>query len=243
MSHPASPAVIRPRPGRLLSWLITAVLVGWVVVYNIMRVAGGTPAGVALVSLIIGAFAGALVLVIGMWVRRGLIESGRLHPVDADVEIPGPGDLSADQRRVVGITWIVVAAAALVELVVGVWMLVDWNGTPGSTRATAEVVMAGWLIFAGAWMGWEAGNLRDGDAGGMDSVALGALLFTVLGGVAISRQFVTPGQFVLVVVAGAAAVAGYWTVHRLTRDRGVPVMAIVAGLIALASLLVPLLTR
>jgi hypothetical protein len=39
------------------------------------------------------------------------------------------------------------------------------------------------------------------------------------------------------------AVLAYWGVHRLTRDRGVPWMAITAGVIALASLLIPLLTR
>ena len=38
-----------------------------------------------------------------------------------------------------------------------------------------------------------------------------------------------------------APVVAEW--HRLTRDRGVPWMAVTAGVIALASLLIPLLTR
>lgn len=243
MSAPAVQASIWPRPGRLISWLISAVLVGWVVVYNVMRVAGGTPAGVALTSFVIGAGGGIVVLIIGLIIRRRLINAGRIHPVDAEAEIPAPGAMDADQRRVINATWPVVAAAAAVELVCGIWMLADWNGTPSMVRATAEVVMAGWFIFAAIWMGWEAKNLRNMDAGGIDSVALGALLTTVLAGVGITRHFATGMQVLTVIVVGLTAVAAYWLVWFLVRRRGVPSMAILAGLIALASLLLPLLTR
>ncbi|MCX6409390.1 MAG: hypothetical protein NT143_02965 [Actinobacteria bacterium] len=243
MSAPAVQASIWPRPGRLISWLISAVLVGWVVVYNVMRVAGGTPAGVALTSFVIGAGGGIVVLIIGLIIRRRLINAGRIHPVDAEAEIPAPGAMDADQRRVINATWPVVAAAAAVELVCGIWMLADWNGTPSMVRATAEVVMAGWFIFAAIWMGWEAKNLRNMDAGGIDSVALGALLTTVLAGVGITRHFATGMQVLTVIVVGLTAMAAYWLVWFLVRRRGVPSMAILAGLIALASLLLPLLTR
>lgn len=230
-------------PGRLISWLVTAVLVGWVVVYNVMRVAGGTPAGVALPSFLIGAAIGVVVLVIGIYVRKALIEKGKIHPVDAEADVPAPGDLSADERRVIGATWAVVAIAAVVELATGLWMLFDWQGTPTVIRATAELIMAIWFIFAGAWMGWEAKNLRDMDAGGIDSVALGALLTTVLAGVGISRHFVTGMQVLAVIVVGVTSVIAYWVVWYLVRRRGVPTMAIIAGVITLASLLLPLLTR
>lgn len=243
MSAPAVQASIWPRPGRLISWLISAVLVGWVVVYNVMRVAGGTPAGVALTSFVIGAGGGIVVLIIGLIIRRRLINAGRIHPVDAEAEIPAPGAMDADQRRVINATWPVVAAAAAVEMVCGIWMLADWNGTPSMVRATAEVVMAGWFIFAAIWMGWEAKNLRNMDAGGIDSVALGALLTTVLAGVGITRHFATGMQVLTVIVVGLTAMAAYWLVWFLVRRRGVPSMAILAGLIALASLLLPLLTR
>lgn len=243
MSAPAVQASIWPRPGRLISWLVSAVLVGWVVVYNVMRVAGGTPAGVALPSFLIGAGGGIVVLIIGLIIRRRLINAGRIHPVDAEAEIPAPGAMDADQRRVINATWPVVAAAAAVELVCGIWMLADWNGTPSMVRATAEVVMAGWFIFAAIWMGWEAKNLRNMDAGGIDSVALGALLTTVLAGVGITRHFATGMQVLTVIVVGLTAVVAYWLVWFLVRRRGVPSMAILAGLIALASLLLPLLTR
>lgn len=243
MSAPAVQASIWPRPGRLISWLISAVLVGWVVVYNVMRVAGGTPAGVALTSFVIGAGGGIVVLIIGLIIRRRLINAGRIHPVDAEAEIPAPGAMHDDQRRVINATWPVVAAAAAVELVCGIWMLADWNGTPSMVRATAEVVMAGWFIFAAIWMGWEAKNLRNMDAGGIDSVALGALLTTVLAGVGITRHFATGMQVLTVIVVGLTAMAAYWLVWFLVRRRGVPSMAILAGLIALASLLLPLLTR
>ena len=243
MSAPVVQASIWPRPGRLISWLISAVLVGWVVVYNVMRVAGGTPAGVALSSFVIGAGGGILVLIIGLIIRRRLINAGRIHPVDAEAEIPEPGAMDDDQHRVINATWPVVAAAAAVELVCGIWMLADWNGTPSMVRATAEVVMAGWFIFAAIWMGWEAKNLRNMDAGGIDSVALGALLTTVLAGVGITRHFATGMQVLTVIVVGLTAVVAYWLVWFLVRRRGVPSMAILAGLIALASLLLPLFTR
>ena len=229
--------------GRLLSWGLSAILIGWVVVYNAMRVAGGTPAGVALTSFIIGAIAGVAVLAIGMWVRGRLIDSGRIHPVDPEVEIPGPGQMSPGQLQVMRLVWPATAVAAGVQLLAAVLMFLDWRGTPEFTRATAELIMAAWFIFAAVWMAWEANNLREMDAGGVDSVALGALLSTVLAGVAVAREFSTAIALVTVVVAGVTSVLAYLAVHRLTRDRGIPWMAGTAGVIALASLLIPLLTR
>ena len=243
MTGSALPGRARLAPGRLLSWILSAILIGWVVVYNVMRVGGGTPAGVALPSFIIGAVAGLVVLAVGLWVRSRLIASGRIHPVDPEVEIPGPADLSPPQRSALSIAWPATATAAAVQVVMAVLLFLDWRGTPEFTRATAELIMAGWFIFAGLWMAWEAWNLRDSDAAGLDSVALGALLSTVLAGVAVSREFSPVISVVTVIAAGAAAVIAYWGVHRLTRDRGVPWMAATAGVIAVASLLIPLLTR
>ena len=48
MTASTLPRRARLNPGRLFSWVLSAVLIGWVVVYNVMRVGGGTPAGVAL---------------------------------------------------------------------------------------------------------------------------------------------------------------------------------------------------
>jgi len=229
--------------GRLISWFITAVLLGWVVVYNVMRVGGSTPADAALPSFIVGAIIGIVVLVVAMFVRARLIRAGRLHPMNVDADVPDPAAVTPDQRRVLSAAWPVIAVAAAVELATGLWMFVDWRGTPSLVRATAELVMAAWFVFAGLWMGWEARNMRDMDAGGIDSVALGALLTTVLAGVGISRQFVTGMQIITVIVAGLASVITYWLVWYLVRRRGVPSMAIIAGLIALAALLLPLFTR
>ena len=228
-----------PRPGRLISRSVSAVLVGWLVVYNVMRVAGGTPAGVALMSFLIGTAAGIGVLIIGMWMRTRLIDAGRLHPVDPDIGVPDPADLSLDQRGVLNRTWSTVAVACVVQLIVGVLMLIDWNATPSASRATAELVVAVWFVFAAGWMGWEATNLRNGNAGGVDSVALGALLSTVLGGVAITRGFVASGQYAVVVLTGISSVFCYRVVWKFTRDRGVPWMAVIAGVIALAALIIP----
>jgi hypothetical protein len=243
VSDSTLPGRTRLAPGRMLSWSLSAILIGWVVVYNVMRVGGGTPAGVALPSFIIGAVVGIVVLVLGIWLRGRLIRAGRIHPVDPEVEIPGPGRMSPRQASSVRACAIAVAVVAVVQLIAAVLLFIDWRGSPVATRAIAEVIMAGWFVFAGLWMGWEANALRDSDAGGLDSLALGALLTTVLAGVAISRDFVPAFSVLVVLVAGAASVVTYMGVHRLTRDRGVPGMAITAGVIALASLLIPLLTR
>ena len=45
---------------------------------------------------------------------------------------------------------------------------VQWQATASATRATAELIMAIWFIFAGLWMLWESRNLREQDAGGID---------------------------------------------------------------------------
>ena len=66
MSDSTVSARTRLAPGRMFSWVLSAVLIGWVVVYNVMRVAGGTPAGVALSSFVIGAGGGIVVLIIGL---------------------------------------------------------------------------------------------------------------------------------------------------------------------------------
>lgn len=233
----------RLAPGRLLSWALSAVLIGWVVVYNVMRVAGGTPAGVALPSFIIGAVVGIVVLVIGIWLRRRLIDSGRIHPVDAEVEIPAPSAMTPSQHGAIRLAFMVTAAAAVVQFFYAILLFVDWRGGTSATRATAELIMAVWFAFAGIWMAWEANAMRESDAGGLDSVALGALLSTVLAGVAIARDFAFSFSIITVIIAGAAAVVAYWGVWRLTRERGLPWMAITAAVIALVSLLIPLLTR
>lgn len=230
-------------PGRLLSWSLSAILIGWVVIYNAMRVAGGTPAGVALTSFIIGAIAGLAVMGIGIWVRGRLIASGRIHPVDPEMEIPGPAQMNPGQKGILGIAWPAVAVAAGVQIVEAVLLFMDWRGTPAETRATAELIMAVWFVFAGIWMAWEANNLRDFDAGGLDSVALGALLSTVLAGVAVSRDFSIVISFITVIAAGVASVVAYYGVHRLTRGRGTPWMTITAGVIVLAALIIPIVTR
>ncbi len=229
--------------GRLISWVITAVLVGWVVVYNVVRIDGSTPASAALPSFITGAVIGMVVLVIGVYVHKALVDRGRLHPVDPEADVPEPSAVTPDERRVIGAMWPMVAAAAAVQLATGLWMLFDWQGTPDTIRATAELVMAIWFIFAAVWMGWEAKNLRNMDAGGIDSVALGALLTTVLAGVALSRHFVTGMQVITVIVVGITSVVAYWLIWYLVRRRGVPSMAIMAGIITAASLLLPILSR
>ncbi len=71
-------------------------------------------------------------------------------------------------------------------------------------------------------------------------MALGALLTAVLAGVALSRDWVRPGQVVLIILAGVVSAGGYAAAWRLTRARGLPWSGIAAGVIAALALILPL---
>ena len=76
-----------PPASRVLSWLVACVLIGWLVVYNLLRIGGDSPDQAALPSLGIGAVCGLAVFGAGMLIlttaerarERGWGTIGRLR--------------------------------------------------------------------------------------------------------------------------------------------------------------------
>lgn len=234
----------RPVPERgphPLSWFVGCVLVGWVVVYNIMRLAGSAPSGAAWISLVVGGLLGAAVFAAGLLGVRHLNRSGRVVRHGA-ADIPPPAEMTDAQRTLLGRAWPALAALAVVAAVMGVALVADWFGEAPGDRPTTLLVLAAWNILAALWVGDEAMRLRRFEADGTESVALGGALTAVLAGVGLARGYIEPGQVVLIVVGGVAGAAAALAVWRLRGGRRFPVGAAIVAVVAALSLILPLTT-
>jgi hypothetical protein len=223
----------------MLSWLVGCVVVGWLVVYNAMRVTGSNPSDAALPALAVGAVGGGLVFLGGLVVQRRLAASGRvLSP--GPVEIPPPSRMEPAQRDAVALAWPALGALATAALALGAFLAAEWFTADPDERATTTLILAAWNLLAGLWLGDEALRLRRGEADGIESLILGCGLTAVLAGVGLSRDLARPGQMVLIVLAGVAGVLVGLAVWRLRGARGLPVGAAGVALTATLSLLLPL---
>jgi hypothetical protein len=229
----------RPAPRRWLSRLIGAVLIGWIVVYNVMRLAGSTPADAAWPSLAIGAVA-ALVLVGLGTLAMGLPGMSRLADPRSTVEIPAPGARSEAQRRAISLAWPALGALAVIAIVVGAWLLTDAVGKDEGRPAATVLILTAWNVLAGLWLGDEAIRSRRGEVDGLDSAVLGCLLTAVLAAVGLSRSLVEPGQVVLIVAAGVAGALTSFAVWRLRGSGGAPLGAALVVIVAGLCLALPL---
>jgi len=227
-----------PPAGRLLSWLVTSVLIGWFVVYNIFRIGGDSPRGAAWISLGIGAVAGIVVFgAIYLVLRRA--SPGTLR--HGTVEMPGPDALDQGQRAAIRIALPLLAALAAVALVMGVILGVDWIRTATSLRShVTKMILAIWDLFIGGWIASELPRLRRFDVEGIDSIALGCVLTAVLAGVGISHGDFEVGQGILILVGGLAGFAVQLSVWRLTGSRWALLVAAAIAIVAALSLSLPL---
>ncbi len=230
----------RPSPGsRTLSWLIGSVAVGWLIVYNAMRLAGSNPADAAWPSLGIGAVVGLAAFGAGLLYVRRRAAAGR--PLRGGlIEIPSPSELDEGQRRMVGLAWPALAILAAAALVMGVYLGADWLGTDPDDRATTTIILAAWNVLVGLWLGDEVMRMRRGEADGVESIVLGCALTAVLAGVGLSRELAEAGQVVLIVLAGVAGTLCGLAAWRLQGGRGVPVAAIGAAVVAALSVILPI---
>jgi hypothetical protein len=223
----------RPAPRRWLSRLVGAVLIGWLVVYNVMRLAGSTPADAAWPSLAIGA-AAALVLVGLGTLAMGLPGMSRLADPRGTAEIPPPSGRTYAQHRAISLAWPALGVLAVIAIVVGASLLVDALGKDEGRPAATVLILTAWNVLAGLWLGDEAIRSRRGEVDGLDSAVLGCLLTAVLAAVGLSRNLVEPAQVVLIAAAGVAGALTSFAVWRLRGSGGAPVgaglVAIVAGL-------------
>jgi hypothetical protein len=227
-----------PPPGRLVSWLVTSVLVGWAIVYNIMRIGGRSPRGAAWVSLLIGLGIGAVIFAITWSVWRRVIGSGRyrLHEID---EIPPPSRLDGRQRLALDLLWPAVAVLAAAAIVVGAVMFGIW-AADDTDRGWLNVILAGWNLLVGAWFALEARELHARHGEAVESIGMAAMLTAVLAGVALSREVFTPGQVALIVIAGISGAVASYSVWRILGSRGFPFGILVALIVAGLAVALPL---
>jgi hypothetical protein len=220
--------------------VLTAVVVGWLVVYNALRVAGDDPRRAAAVAIAPGIALGLLLFGGGLLVRRRLLRSGRLPA--RTTEALGPGPLPAEQRPILRTLAPVLGLAAVASVAVGVLLGGDWLRLAAEDRSSTKLALALWDIVVGVWLGAELAHLLKGHVDGIESVSLGAVLTAVLAGVALSRDMFPPAQVILIVASGAAAVACQVVLRRITGSRGAAVGAALAGIVSAVALIVPLVS-
>jgi hypothetical protein len=230
----------RPAGGsRSFSWLIASVAIGWLVVYNAMRLAGSNPADAAWPSLAIGAVVGLAAFGAGTLILRRRAAAGR--PLRrGPVELPSPSELDEGQRRMVGLAWPALGVLAVAALALGVYLGGDWLATDAGDRATTTIILAAWNILAGLWLGDEALRLRRGEVEGIEATVLGCALTAVLAGVGLSRELAEGAQVVLVILAGVAGALCALAFWRLQGARGIPYLAIAAVVVAVLSVILPI---
>jgi hypothetical protein len=230
---PTGPASTSPAGPRLVSWLVSSGLVGWVIAYNIFRIAGRSPRGAAWPSLLVGVGLGAVIFGVTVLVWRRYVASGRIRPHGIE-EIPPPERLDQRQRGAVDALWPAVATLGVVALGVGTVLAVDWFQTDGNRSAT-KIVLAAWDLLVGVWLMLEAVELRRRHGDAVESIALAAMLTAVLAGVAFSQGMFEPAQVALIVLAGIVGAVAHFASWRLLGSRGVPLGSAVAlGVAALA---------
>lgn len=224
-----------------VSWFIGSVLVGWLIVYNILRVAGQSPSEAAWISLAVGGGLGALAFGGAVLANRRLVAAGRVVR-HTPAEIPAPAEMSDAQRNWTRRTAPLLGALAAVALVLGVALAVDWYTADAGDRAITVLVLAAWNLLVAVWIGDEAMRLFRHEADGVESVALGAALTAVLAGVGLARDYYPAGQVALIVVAGAAGVAAALLVWRLRESRTPPIAAPLVLIVAALALILPYAT-
>ncbi len=224
---------------RTLSWFVGCVAAGWLIVYNVMRIDGSSPADAALPSLAAGAAGGIVVFGLGLLALRRLAASGRVVR-SGPAAIPSPAEMDDAQREAVRLAWPPLGALALVALAVGAYLAADWFAADAADRPKTTVILAVWNLLVGFWLGDEALRLRRGEPDGIESIVLGCALTAVLAGVGYSRDLARPGQVVLIIltaVAGALVATAVW---RLQGARGFPVGAVGVVVAAALSLILPI---
>jgi len=221
-----------------VSWLLTSIIVGWALVYNVFRIGGRSPRGAAVISLLIGLGVGAIIFGIALLVWRRFGSGSRYQPSHLN-EIPPPSRLDARQRGALGLLWPAVGLLAVAALVVGAVLGADWLTTPESRSAT-KVVIASWNLLVGAWLAYETTQIRTGHGDAVESIGTAAILTAVLAGVGLSREYFSIGEVVLIVLSGVTGCLAYLAGWRLLGSRGIPFAAAGAVIVAAAAIALPL---
>ncbi|MEW6583297.1 MAG: hypothetical protein AB1416_11115 [Actinomycetota bacterium] len=225
-----------PPASRLVSWVVTSLVVGWLAAYNVIRIAGGSPHGSAAVALIPGVVLGVVVLVATVAVWRRAPQ----RPDAGPAAIPAPGALDAPARDALRLTGIAIGVVGVIAVVVGIVVALDWADTPAASRSTAKILVAGWDVLAGVWLVSESPRLLNGHGDALESISIAAVLSAVFAGVGLSRGWSETPQVVLIVVAAVGAAAAQLAHWRAVGARGVPWGVAVVVAITILSLVLPL---
>ncbi len=222
---------------RQVSWLISSLIVGWLIVYNIFRFGGRSPRGAAGISTPIGIAVGIAIfaLVLLVWRRFG---TGARFQADHMNEIPPPTRLDGRQHRALDRLWPAVALLSVAALIMGILMAVDWLGTDVDRSATV-IVIAVWDILVGVWLAFEATEIRRGHGDAVESIGTASILTAVLSGVALSRGHIEWGQGTVIVLAGITGYLAYVSGWRLLGSRGIPFSAVGSVIIAGLAIVIP----
>lgn len=228
-----------PPLSRMLTWLVGCLAVGWLAVYNALRIGGSSPSDAAFPSLAVGGAIGIVAFAIGLLGMRRLAASGRVLR-SGPVALPSPAEMDQPQRDALRLAWGPLGALALTALGVGAYLGSNWLADDPGARAKTTAILAAWNVLVGLWLGDEALRLRRTEVEGIESIMLGCTLTAVLAGVGLSRGLAEPGQIALIVltaIAGALVALAIW---RLQGARSVPVGAIGIVVVAALSLILPL---
>ena len=221
----------------LFSWLVAGAIIGWVVLYAVLRLTGDNPndaAAPALVGAVIGiAAAGGIVY----WARSAEAAG---HPMGRKrIRQADPARMSAGDRDVVRFVWPILLGAAAIAAVVAVVLLVHWAGIHGA-RPKSALLMVAWDIVIALWLFDESQRVREFVFEGLDSLYFGCLLTMVLASIGFSRSVVSGGQVILIVAMGVAAAAIGVLSWRIAAGRFVPVAGIFGVAVAAVCLIAPL---
>ena len=221
----------------LFSWLAAGAIIGWVVVYALLRVGGDSPNAAAAPALV-GALLGSLVAGgVVFWARRAEAAGrpmGRKRIRKAD-----PARMSAGDRDVVRLVWPVLLGAAAVAAIIALVLLFHWAGIHG-TRPKSVLLMVVWDLVIALWLFDEGQRVREFVFEGLDALYFGCLLTMVLASIGVARSVVSGGQVVLIVATGIAAAAIGVLSWRIAGGRVAPIAAIVGIAVAAVCLIAPL---
>lgn len=212
---------------------VAAALVGWVVVYNLVRIiTGSEPDATLLPTAPVGVAGGVVVylLVVRPLVQRYLRRT--VVPADA---------MDAAQADAVRMAGWALAGLALIALVMGALLAVDFLTAPSGDRPLTSLVLAGWNIVGGLWCADEVARIRALDLDGLDFGVAITSVTAVMAALGFARDTIPAGQIVLIAASAVAGGAVGLAVWRLNPDRRAPVLAPLAVLVAAGSLAVAVL--
>lgn len=226
----------RSVPSRILPSLVT----GWLVSYTVLRIAlTDSPRSVALLAIPGAVAIGGLVLgaLVALDRRRGALQSSRALADSG----PTIEERFASNAGLVRFAAAAALAFAAVAGVVGFVVLAQFGAAPSGARSIVRAFVGGIEVAVAAIAVLEGAAILRRDIEGLDAVGPMCAVTAMLAGVALSESRFSAGQIVLIALAGVAGVLASVALTRIRGDRGFPVGPVGIGVIAVLSLVLPLI--